>query len=124
VQCFKALRDHPGLASRPPGSQLFVKSHIIQQSLSSSTISTWLHRSFIALCTSEPNVPIRSLASSRALDLGVSRDNIATLGNWASSSTFEHHHQCNQMAKVDFTTTVLSDSPDRFYDANDDFALD
>ncbi|CAO0803490.1 unnamed protein product [Mucor circinelloides] len=29
VQCFKALRDHPGLASRPSGSQLFVKSHLI-----------------------------------------------------------------------------------------------
>ncbi|KAG1080999.1 hypothetical protein G6F42_023122 [Rhizopus arrhizus] len=29
VQCFKALRDHPGLASRPSGAQLFVKSHLI-----------------------------------------------------------------------------------------------
>ncbi|RCH83626.1 hypothetical protein CU098_008225, partial [Rhizopus stolonifer] len=69
--------------------------------------STWLHRNFIALCISEPNVSIRSLASSRASYLGVSRDNIVTLGNWASLITFEHHHQCNQMAKVDFTTTVL-----------------
>ncbi|CEP10477.1 hypothetical protein [Parasitella parasitica] len=69
-----SIRDHLGLVSRPPGSQLFVKSHIIRQPLPSSTISTWLHRNFIALCTSEPNVSIRSLASSRALDLGVSRD--------------------------------------------------
>ncbi|KAK4514797.1 uncharacterized protein ATC70_002402 [Mucor velutinosus] len=67
VQCFKALRAHPGLASRPPGSQLFVKSHLIQQPLSSSTISSWLHRDFIALCTSEPNVSIRSLASSASV---------------------------------------------------------
>ena len=124
VQCFKALRDHPGLASRSPGSQLFVKSHIIQQPLSSSTISTWLHRNFIALCTSEPNVSIRSLASSRALDLGVSRDNIVTLGNWTSSTTFENHYQRNQMAQVDFTTTVLADPLDQFYDASDNFSLD
>ncbi|CEP09372.1 hypothetical protein, partial, partial [Parasitella parasitica] len=124
VECFKALRDHPGLVSRLPGSKLFVKSHIIQQPLSSSTISTWLHRNFIALCTSEPNVSIRSLASSRALDLGVSRDHIVTLGNWASSSTFENHYQRNQMAQVDFTSTVLSDPLDQFYDAQDNFSLD
>jgi len=37
VKCFKALRDHPGLTSRPPGSQLFVKSHLIHQPLSSSS---------------------------------------------------------------------------------------
>ncbi|KAF1801995.1 hypothetical protein FB192DRAFT_1471656 [Mucor lusitanicus] len=124
VQCFKALRDHPGLASRPSGSQLFVKSHIITQPLSSSTISTWLHREFIRLCTSEPNVSIRSLASSRALDLGVSRDHIVTLGNWASSSTFERHYQRNQMAQVDFTSTVLPDPVDQFFDAQDEFSLD
>jgi len=124
VQGFKALHDHSGLASRPPGSQLFVKSHLIQQPLSSSTISSWLHRDFIALCTSEPNVSIRSLASSRALDLGVSRDDIVTLGNWTSSSTFENHYQRNQMAQVDFTSTVLSDSLDQFFDAHEDFSLD
>ncbi|KAL9542787.1 hypothetical protein PS6_009627 [Mucor atramentarius] len=125
VQCFKALRNHPpGLASRPSGSQLFAKSHLIQQPLSSSTISSWQHRHFIALCTSELNVSIRSLASSRALDLGVSRDRIVTLGNWASSSTFENHYQRNQMAHVDFTPTILSDPVDQFFDASEAFSLD
>ncbi|KAK4514699.1 uncharacterized protein ATC70_002301 [Mucor velutinosus] len=123
VQGFKALHDHSGLASRPPGSQLFVKSHLIQQSLSSSTISSWLHRDFIALCTSEPNVSIRSLAYSRVLDLGVSRDDIVILGNWTSSSTIENHYQRNQMAQVDFTSTVLSDPLDQFFDAHEDFSL-
>lgn len=37
VKCFKALRDHPCLTSRPPGPQLFVKSHLIHQPLSSSS---------------------------------------------------------------------------------------
>ncbi|KAI8640251.1 hypothetical protein BD408DRAFT_321070, partial [Parasitella parasitica] len=77
---------------------LFVKPHLIQQPLSSSTMSTWPHCDFIALCTREPNVFIRSLASSRALDLGVSRDTIVTLGNRASSSTVENHYQRNRMA--------------------------
>ncbi|CEP09069.1 hypothetical protein [Parasitella parasitica] len=120
VQCFKALQDHPALASRPSGSQLFVKSNLINQPLSSSTISSWLHEEFIQLCTSESNVSVRSLASSRASDSGISRDNIVALGNWASSETFVRHYQRNQMAHVDFTSTVLS-SQDEFFDANDSF---
>ncbi|KAL9536413.1 hypothetical protein MBANPS3_012665, partial [Mucor bainieri] len=68
VQCFQALRDHPGLASRPPGSKLFVHSHCVQKPISSSTISSWLHKEFIRPCTAEPRVTMRSLASSRALD--------------------------------------------------------
>ena len=120
VHCFTALRDHPSLASRPADSHLFVKSHIISQPLSSSTLSSWLHREFISLSTNEPRVSIRSLASSRALDQGVSIDNIVSLGNWASSSTFQDHYQRNQMATVDFTSTVLSGSfEDEFFDASD-----
>ncbi|KAG0780590.1 hypothetical protein G6F16_012240 [Rhizopus arrhizus] len=120
VQCFKALRDHPALQARPTHSNLFVKSNKINQPLSASTISTWLHREFISLCTDEPGVSIQSLASSRALDYGISLDNIVALGNWASSDTFVRHYQRNQMAEVDFTSTVLS-SQDEFFDANDSF---
>ncbi|KAI8070638.1 uncharacterized protein B0P05DRAFT_474188 [Gilbertella persicaria] len=120
IKPFTALRDHPGLASRPSGPQLFVKSILINQPLSSSTISSWLHKEFIQLCTSESNVSVRSLASSRALDSGISWDNIVALGNWASSETFVRHYQRNQMAQVDFTSTVLS-SQDEFFDTNDSF---
>ncbi|KAL7315730.1 hypothetical protein PS15m_004910 [Mucor circinelloides] len=107
VQCFKALRDHPALSSRPSGSKLFVKSNNIHQALSaSSTMSSWLH------------------PSSRALDLGVSRENIVALGNnWASSDTFINHYQRNHMAQIDFTSTVLSEPTDEFYDASTDFPL-
>lgn len=124
VRCFKALQDHPGLAAHAAGSQFFVKSHNILAPLSSSTIFTWLlHKEFIQLCTSEPKVSIRSLASSRALELGVSRDHIViTLGNWASSSTFQNHYQRNQMAHVGFTSTVLSEPMDQFFDAPDEFS--
>ncbi|CAO3630155.1 unnamed protein product [Mucor fragilis] len=100
--------------------------HNINQPLSSSTISTWLHHDFINLCTNEPGISIQSLASSRALDLGVPMDNIVALGNWTSSDTFVNHYQRNQMAQVDFTFTVLSASSheDLFFDANDIFSLD
>jgi hypothetical protein len=107
VQCFKAIKDHPSLSTRPTGSNLFVKSNLIQQPLSASTLLTWLHRDFISLSTTELRVTIRSLASSRALAQGVSLDDILSLGNWASSSTFQDRYQRNQMANVNFTSTVL-----------------
>ncbi|KAG1084123.1 hypothetical protein G6F42_021926 [Rhizopus arrhizus] len=82
----------PAFVSRFHGSYLFVKSNNIHQLLCSSTLPSWLHRQFIVLCTTESGVSIRSLASSRALDLrGVSRDDIMTLGNWAISRTFVNH---------------------------------
>ncbi|KAG1390939.1 hypothetical protein G6F57_014565 [Rhizopus arrhizus] len=125
VQCFKALRDHPAMRSRREDSPLFVKSNNIHQPLSPSTISSWLHRGFISLCTNESGVSLRSLASSRALDLGVSRDDIVALGNWASSDTFTQHYQRNHMANVDvdFTSVVLSGvEDDDFFDAQDSFS--
>ncbi|KAI9482594.1 hypothetical protein BDB00DRAFT_737146, partial [Zychaea mexicana] len=123
VHCFAVLRDHPTLQARSASSMLFVKSNNIHQALSASTISTWLHREYISLCTTEANVSIRSLAASRALDLGVSQENIVALGNWASADTFVRHYQRNQMARVDFTSTVLSND-DEFHDAVESFSLD
>jgi hypothetical protein len=69
-------------------------------------------------------VSIRSLASSQALDQGVSIDNIVALGNWASSSTFQNYYQRHQMAIIDFTSKVLSGDAEEFYDAFDSFSLD
>lgn len=90
-----------------------------------STLSTWLHREFISLSTSESRVSIRSLASSRALDQGVPMDHILTLGNWASSATLQDHYQRTPMARIDFTSTVLSGSnDDHFFDTEDHSSLD
>lgn len=125
MECFRAVSSHPVRVNRPTSAQLFVNSNNSHQPLASSTISSCLHREFISLCTDEPGVTIRSLASCRALDLGVSRENIVALGNWASSNTFVNHYQRNQMANVDFTSTVLSGSvQNEFYDASDSFSLD
>ncbi|KAG1143706.1 hypothetical protein G6F37_006510 [Rhizopus arrhizus] len=125
VQCFKALRDHPDLQAHPTNSTLFIKSNNIRQSLSASTLSSWLHRELISLSTSESRVSIHSLTSFRALDQGIPMDHIVTLGNWVSSSTFQDHYQRNQMAMIDFTSTVLSGSnDDEFFDASDNFSLD
>ncbi|KAG0752082.1 hypothetical protein G6F24_013815 [Rhizopus arrhizus] len=121
VRCFLALRDHPTLAHRPLGSQLFVKSNNIHQHVTAATISTWLHRDFISLSTKESRINIRSLASSRALDQGVPMEDIVTMGNWAQSTTFQNHYQRNHMAQVNFTTTVLSGNDEEFFDAADTF---
>ncbi|CEP15064.1 hypothetical protein [Parasitella parasitica] len=101
-------------------------SNNINQPLSAGTLSSWLHRDFISLSTSESRVNIRSLASSSALDQGVSLDNIVTLGNWVTSATFRDHYQRNQMARVDFTSTVLTapPAPDELFDAYDYLSLD
>ncbi len=121
VRCFSALHDHPGLTNRPADSLLFVKSSIVRQPISASTISSWLHRDFIALSTSESRVSIRSLASSAAMDNGVDLQDIVSLGNWASATTFKNHYQRDHMAQVEFTSTMLSSMvlEDEFYDANE-----
>ncbi|KAL7329798.1 hypothetical protein PS15p_212273 [Mucor circinelloides] len=124
VKCFLVLRDHPALQARPRDSQLFVKSNNAYQPLSFSTLSSWLHREFISLSTSESQVSIRSLASSRALDQGVPLQDIVTLGNWASADTFRNHYQRNHMAQIDFTSKVLSGTGQgELFDAQDIFSL-
>jgi hypothetical protein len=121
--CFTILKDHPRLQGRTRHSALFVKANNINQPVLSSTISSWLHRRFISLSTTEPRVSIRSLASSAALDKGVDLQDIVTLGNWTSSDTFRQHYQRNPMADVNFTNTVLDHAVkdmEIFYDAEED----
>ncbi|KAG0977719.1 hypothetical protein G6F28_012327 [Rhizopus arrhizus] len=125
--CFTILKDHPRLQGRTRHSALFVKANKFNQPVLSSTISSWLHRRFISLSTTEPHVSIRSLASSAALDKGVDLQDIVTLGNWTSSDTFRQHYQRNHMADVNFTNTVLDHAVkdmEIFYDAEEDWTLD
>jgi hypothetical protein len=125
VECFRVLSLHPAFSTRPANSNLFVRSNNVNKPLTSSTLSSWLHREFIALCTQEPGVSIRSLASSRALALGISQADIVTLGNWTSSATFQNHYLRDHMATIDFTSAVLSGDPeDVFVDASDSLSLD
>ncbi|EIE89102.1 hypothetical protein RO3G_13813 [Rhizopus delemar RA 99-880] len=98
--------------AHPENSTLFIKSNNIRQPLSANTLSSWLHREFISLSTSGSRISIRSLASSRALDQGVSMGHIVTLDNWVSPGTFQDHYQRNQMAMIVFTSTPLSGSND------------
>lgn len=120
VQCFTTLRNHPHLQDRNRGPMLFVEATKFQQPVASHTTSSWLHRNFIPLSTSEPRVSIRSRTSSAALDKGVDLQDIVALGNWASSETFRAHHQRHHMATVNFASMVLDhadDEKDIFYDA-------
>ncbi|KAG1146995.1 hypothetical protein G6F37_004388 [Rhizopus arrhizus] len=103
------------------------RANNINQPVLSSTISSWLHRCFILLSTTEPRVSIRSLAFSAALDKGVDLQDIVILDNWTSSNTFRQHYQRNHMADVNFTNTVLDHAVkdmEIFYDAEEDWTLD
>lgn len=126
VVCFLALRNHPQVPSRPIDSLLFVKPSLLRtcSPIASSTISSWLHRNFISLSTSESRVSIRSLASSQAFDSGVDLQDITSLGNWASSTTFTNHYQRNHMAKIDFTSKLLTSSVIPEEDQDNNVSLD
>lgn len=51
---------------------------------------------------------LRSLASSAALDAGISKDDIIALGSWSNSHVFDNHYRRNHMLSVDFTSTLLT----------------
>ncbi|KAI8078912.1 uncharacterized protein BX664DRAFT_362455 [Halteromyces radiatus] len=129
VRCFLAVRDHPAATSRPQDA-LFVKSNEPSVSIKITTISSWI-RTLLKFSTIESRVSLRSLGSSIALQEGIDLDDIATLGNWKSTDTFNTHYRRQHMSQVDFTnkiidvnlppvqlSTVLQDNDDT--DADDD----
>ncbi|KAG1050395.1 hypothetical protein G6F43_007325 [Rhizopus delemar] len=134
VIAYLALRDHQAVRERRPPSALFVNSRNPQTAIRTTTISSWL-RQLVRLSTTETLVSERSLASSLVLRMGISREDIQTLGNWQSSATFETFYRCEHMTTVDFTNKLISTSAgtfpvaeiladtdsdeDEFYDANE-----
>ncbi|KAI7861528.1 hypothetical protein BDF14DRAFT_1887087 [Spinellus fusiger] len=100
------------------------KKRAIIKPFTATTISAWLCR-FINKSTTD-TISIRSIASSCALAQGIALDDIVTLGNWTSSTTFHNHYKRQHMTTVDFTSAVLSGSSttlsepeDNFHDAMD-----
>ena len=128
VAAFLALRDRHRLQRVRPPSALFVQSGLPSQPVLSTTIASWIRR-LIRISTSERNVSLRSVAASLALTNGLPLQDIITLGNWTSSTTFENHYKRHSAMRTDFTTAVLSDIPistdsdteDNFEDALSDF---
>ncbi|KAI8321361.1 hypothetical protein EDC96DRAFT_454039, partial [Choanephora cucurbitarum] len=72
-----------------------------------TTISSWIRR-LIRMSTTEPRVPLRSVAATLALENNVPLRDIVTLGNWSSSTTFKQHYRRHTMLRTDFTSVVLS----------------
>ncbi|KAG1525821.1 hypothetical protein G6F51_014350 [Rhizopus arrhizus] len=66
------------------------------------------------MSTQEPGVSVRSLASSMALHHGIPLDDIVTLGNWSSSTTFHNHYRRQHMSMVDFSRALLGSPPSSF----------
>ncbi|KAI9028906.1 hypothetical protein CLU79DRAFT_680229, partial [Phycomyces nitens] len=105
IWAFCALRDHPHAARAHPPQDLFVKAHHPSVPVQVSTIFSWL-RSLMQLSTTK-SVSVCSIASTLALEQGMSLDDIVTLGNWSSCKVFQHHYNCNHTLLADFTNVVL-----------------
>jgi hypothetical protein len=106
VKLFLLVRDHPSAQDKRPADHLFVNSIRPTQPVESNTISTWL-RKLVRLSTQEKRVSVRSLDSSLALRSGIALDDIVTLGNWQSSTTFDQFYRREHLSLVDFTNSVL-----------------
>lgn len=104
---------------------LFLNSVHPDKELSLSTIQSWLNK-LIRLSTTEKRVSLRSLGSSLAVQQGIPKDDVVTMGHWANSSTYEKHYRREHLSFFDFTNTLIP-SPsvendcdeDVFYDAMD-----
>ncbi|CEG72517.1 hypothetical protein RMATCC62417_08065 [Rhizopus microsporus] len=106
VVSFLALKDHPkATVSRPPGT-LFVNALDCTLRVTNQTVASWLRR-VIRRPTSKQRVSVRSFASSIALQRGLPVDDIQTLGNWATSTTFHNHYRREHLSIVDFTNSVF-----------------
>jgi hypothetical protein len=63
-----------------------------------------------------------------ALESGIPKEDIITMGNWVSSTTFENHYRREHLSTFDFTNTLItsddtygddSQDEDIFYNADD-----
>ncbi|KAI9338902.1 hypothetical protein BD770DRAFT_306759, partial [Pilaira anomala] len=101
--CHFYLNKRPNCSA----STLFVNSLRPNKPISVRTIQGWLTR-LLRLSTTEHRVSIRSIASSLALQVGIPKDDIVTLGNWASSLTFEQHYRREHLSQFDFTNSLIT----------------
>ncbi|KAI7870896.1 uncharacterized protein EV154DRAFT_581079 [Mucor mucedo] len=109
-------------------STLFINSLQPNKDLSPRTLQSWIAK-LIRHSTEEKRVSLRFIASSLALQSGIPKDNIVTMGIWASSSTFENHCRREHLSSFDFTNTLITadnnieddeNMDEIFFDAMDD----
>ncbi|KAI8058853.1 hypothetical protein BDF21DRAFT_430126 [Thamnidium elegans] len=79
----------------------------------------------LRLSTMEQRVSLRSIASSLALQSGIPKDDIVTIGNWSSSTIFEQHYRREHLSHFDFTNILITKDDadiedDIFFDANEE----
>ncbi|KAI9018760.1 hypothetical protein CLU79DRAFT_705420 [Phycomyces nitens] len=98
---------------------LFFNSLHPTLALRTRTIQVWISN-LIRLSTSEPRVSLRSIASSLALQSGIPKEDIVTMGNWASSTTFENHYRREHLSRFDFTNTLITRGDQAVEDTNEE----
>ncbi|KAI8878749.1 hypothetical protein K501DRAFT_158420, partial [Backusella circina FSU 941] len=104
IHTYTLVRDR-----RPQSTSvlLFLNSLQPNMPLQVRTIQNWLAKLF-TISTSESRVSIRSLASSLALQAGIPKNDIVTMGNWSNSTTFENHYCREHLSTFGFTNTLLT----------------
>ncbi|KAG2215403.1 hypothetical protein INT45_010423 [Circinella minor] len=116
-------------ARRPicQATSLFINSLQPDKVISTQTIHSWIKK-LIKWSMDEKRVSLRSIASLLALELGIPKDNIVTMSNWSSSSTFGNHYRREHLYTFDFINTLItsgnlldddSNDDEVFYDATD-----
>ncbi|KAI8977447.1 hypothetical protein BDF20DRAFT_906473 [Mycotypha africana] len=95
VRLFQVMQQHPAWSSVATLPSTLFFSGSTGSSISSNTISKWLHRHYIRKITSE-STTLRSF------------EDIVALGNWHNSSVFDNHYRRNHMLSVNFTSTLLT----------------
>ncbi|KAI8378557.1 hypothetical protein BD560DRAFT_461147, partial [Blakeslea trispora] len=90
---------------------LFVNSVRPNDPLSIRILYSWIKK-LIRLSSEELRLSFQSIISSLALPYGTPKENIVTMGNWASFKSFEHHIRQEHLGQFDFTNTLVCPSDD------------
>ncbi|KAI9017919.1 hypothetical protein CLU79DRAFT_706340, partial [Phycomyces nitens] len=86
---------------------LFVNFISLENTLQAATIQGWISR-LLQKSTTESRVSIRSIASSLALSSSIPKEDVVTMGNWSTSSTFENNYRQEHLSLFDFTSTLIT----------------
>ncbi|KAG2234670.1 hypothetical protein INT48_005822 [Thamnidium elegans] len=126
IDYLSALSSSDISLSKLQSKLAFILGITFSPSLRLTTYSSFLGITrLLRLSTMEQRVSLRSIASSLALQSGIPKDDIVTMGNWSSSTIFEQHYRREHLSHFDFTNILITKDDadiedDIFFDANEE----
>ncbi|KAI8048741.1 uncharacterized protein B0P05DRAFT_480809, partial [Gilbertella persicaria] len=101
------IKAHVNSRVRPASPFFFIDPIRPDDTRKIRRLYSWIKRLF-RLSSDEPRLSLRSLA----LQSGIPKENIVTMGNWSSSTIFEYHHRKEHLSHFDLTHTLVQISLD------------